>query len=176
MALINATPLLGVIQSYRLLWILGKPGGHKTSLSYKFAQEFLEQGYRLITNNRTIWADDYHNVKLNEHNQLKAVINLYEGGLYFKSSRQIENIASYAAKMDCIYFFPSFWPPPKAAQVIRVQPVVSLRATGIPIIIYSYLIDQGGFHDKGWFLLTFPQEIYCIYSRQDPGEDPCEIV
>lgn len=173
---INHGPCFGIISSYRLIWICGKFGGHKTSLSLAIAEEYLKQGYYLITNNRNVWADDYKNLQLDDKGHLNAVVLLDEGGLYFKASRQIEQIASYANKMNCIYIIPSFWPPARSAQVLKIQPLFSLKSAGLPIIFYKWQVDIGGFHDKGWFIWAFPQEIYGIYSRQDPGDDPQDII
>lgn len=176
MAFINAESILGVLDMYRLIWISGRFGGHKTALAFKIAERYLKKGYKLATNSRSIWADDLDSIRLNEKNQLKAVCILDEGGLYFKAGRQVEQIAAYAAKMDVVYIIPSFWPPTKAAQIINIQPVVSLKATGLPVIIYKWRVDIGQFKEKGWFAWWNPSEIYGIYSRQDPGEEPERIV
>jgi hypothetical protein len=176
MSFINAEPFFGILQSYRLIWICGKFGGHKTALAVSMSEIFLKQGYRLVTNCRTVWADDMENVKLDKDGHLKAVVMLDEGGLYFKTSRQIEEIASYAAKMDCIYMIPSFWPPTRAAQVLTVQPLFSLKPAGLPVIVYKWRADLGGWHDKGYFVWLFPQEVYGIYSRKDPGARPEKII
>jgi len=173
---INAEPILGVLDMYRLIWISGRFGGHKTALSFKIAERYLKAGYNLITNTKSVWADDMDLVNLNENNQLHSVVILDEGGLYFKSSRQVEQIAAYAAKMDVVYIFPSFWPPTKSAQVVNIQPIVSLKATGLPIIIYKWMVNIGGFREKGWFMWVRPSEIYGIYSRQDPGNEPDLII
>lgn len=176
MAFINAESILGVLDMYRLIWISGRFGGHKTALSFKIAERYLKRGYKLATNSRSVWADDLDKITLNEKNQLKTVCILDEGGLYFKAGRQVEQIAAYAAKMDVVYIIPSFWPPTKAAQIINIQPVVSLKATGLPLIIYKWRVDIGQFKEKGWFAWWNPSEIYGIYSRQDPGEEPERIV
>lgn len=173
---VNAEPILGVLDMYRLIWISGRFGGHKTALAFQIAQRYLERGYKLATNSRCIWADPFDNIQLNEHNQLHSVIILDEGGLYFKSGRQVEQIAAYAAKMDVLYIIPSFWPPTKAAQIINIQPVVSLKAAGLPVIFYKWSVSIGSFKDKGFFIWINPSEIYGVYSRQDPGDDPDEIV
>lgn len=173
---INAEPILGVLDMYRLIWISGRFGGHKTALAFQIAKRYLEKGYHLATNSRSVWADPFDTIKLNAKNQLNSVIILDEGGLYFKSGRQVEQIAAYAAKMDCVYIIPSFWPPTRAAQIINIQPVVSLKAAGLPIIFYKWRVDIGSFKDKGFFAWWNPSEIYGAYSRQDPGDDPDEIV
>ncbi len=173
---INATPVLSILEMYRLIWISGRFGGHKTALSFKIAEDYLKRGYRLITNSKSVWNDEIENTQLDENGHLKTVVILDEGGLYFKASKQIEQIASYAAKMDVIYIIPSFWPPARMAQVINIQPIISLKSAGIPAIIYKWRVDLGGFHDKGWFVWVNPAEVYGIYSRQDPGSDPETII
>lgn len=176
MGLINAQVALLNIQSYRLVWIAGRTGGHKTSVAYKLAQPFLERGYRLITNNRCAWADDMEKVDLLDNGMLKAVVVLDEGGRYFKANQQIEMLASYPAKMDLIYLFPSFWPPTKAARLMTIQPIFNLLSAGIPVVVYKWRVRIEGFEDKGTFLWWQPKEIYGIYSRQDPSEHAQGII
>lgn len=176
MPFINAEPCLGIVSSYRLIWIRGKFGGHKTSFAYALAEPYLKQGYRLITNSRSVWADDLSDVDLDENGQLKAIVILDEGGLYFKASRQIEQIAAYCAKMDIIIIIPSYFAPARTAQTLTIQPLFSLKSAGLPVIFYKWNVNQGGFKDKGWFIWTFPQLMYGIYSRQDPGDEPSKIV
>lgn len=173
---IGAEAFTGIIASYRLVWASGRFGGHKTSLCYRLAVPFLDVGYRLVTNNLSVWSDDPEKVQLLPSGHLKAVIILDEGGLEFKSNRQIEAIAAYANKMDCIYLIPSFFPPARVMQLLTVQPLFSLKATGLPVIVYRWRVKIGGFEDKGNFLWINPAEIYGIYSRQDPGARSENIV
>jgi hypothetical protein len=173
---INAGTVFGIIDMYRLVWIGGKFGGHKTAIAFAISEMFLKKGYRLVTNCRCVWGDDLEKVQLDQDNHLHAVVLLDEGGMYFKASRQIEQISNYAAKMDCIYLIPSHSPPAKAAQIITIQPIISLKATGIPLIIYTWRVEIGSFKDKGSFGWWNPAEIYGVYSRQDPGDDPEAII
>ncbi len=179
MGLIGATALLGIIKSYRLVWIGGRFGGHKTSLAYKISQPFLEDGYRLISNNRSVWGDDLENIDYLQYDNdyiLKSVILLDEGGLFFKSSRQVEMIASFARKMDCIYLIPSFWPPTRSAQVLTIQPVFNFKSAGLPIVAYKWRVKLGVFADSGLFFWFNPSEVYGIYDTKDPGDYAGEIV
>jgi hypothetical protein len=175
MSFVNAASIMSVISAYRIVWISGKFGGHKTALAFEIARSYLEKGYRLLTNSRCVWADDFTGLELNDKNQLKAVVVIDEGGLYFDNTRQIKQMAAYAAKMDVVYIFPSFFPPPTIAQVVNIQTVVSLKATGLPVIIYKWVIRLGQFKEQGWFFWWDPSSIYGIYSRQDPGELPDKL-
>lgn len=173
---LNAEPFFGIISSYRILWIGGRVGGHKTSLAYAIAERYLKEGYRLITNNMSVWADDLEKCTLDENGHLRAVVLLDEGGLYFKSSKQIELIASYPAKMDVIYIIPSFWPPAQRAQILTCQPLFNLKAAGLPVVVYRWRVKIGAFEDKGLFAWLFPSSVYGIYSRQDPGDTAEKII
>lgn len=176
MALIGGGNLVWLLSSYRMAWISGRFGSHKTSLAFNLAEPFLSDGYRLITNARSVWADKLEDVQLKEDGKLRAVVLLDEGGVYFKASRQIEMIASYARKMDSIYLIPSFWPPARAAQVVTIQALFNFISTGLPIVCYRWRAKLGSFEDKGIFFWWNPGEIYGVYSSNDPGDDPQDII
>lgn len=176
MGFINADPFMGIISSYRMCWIGGRFGGHKTSLAYMIARNYLEKGYRLITNNRSVWADNMEKINFNERGQLQVVVLLDEGGLYFKNSRQIQTVASYARKMDMIYLFPSFYPVARVAQVLTAYAMFNLNSAGIPAYFYKWRVKLGAFQDSGTFVWWRPSEIYGIYDTLDPGDSGTEIV
>jgi hypothetical protein len=177
MGLLNGGSIMSIVSGYRLVWVGGRFGGHKTSFAYYLAKQYLAQGYRLISNTKCIWNDDMENVELLPgSNHLKAVIVLDEGGLEFKATKQVEMIAAYANKMDCIYIIPSFWPPNRGAQVVTIQPLFNLKSAGVPAVFYIWRVKLGDFKDKGYFIWTNPNEIYGTYSRQDPGAEASDIV
>lgn len=174
--LINAGDCIRTCANYRLVWILGRFGGGKTSLAYKIAEFYGNQGYRLLSNNYSIWADDWKDVSLDKNNHLHAVVIWDEGGQYFTDARQIKQIAAYANKMDVIHLIPSYFPPCRAAQVVTIQPQFNLKSAGIPLIVYKWRVRLGGFQDEGNFYWLNPKEIYGVYSRQDPGDTAGELV
>lgn len=176
MGLIGAGGFLQLCQSYRLIWIGGRFGGGKTSFSFRLAQEFLEQGYRLITNTQSIWSDKWSDVQLDPDGMLHAVVIMDEAGLGLKANKQVEAMAAYANKMDIIYFFPSFFPPIRAAQVVTIQPVFGFINIGIPLIVYKWRVRIGSFEDKGFFAWLNPAEIWGIYSRRSPESNIYNLV
>lgn len=176
MGLIGAGAFQGIIDLYRLLWIGGRPGGFKTSLAFYLARTYLANGYRLVTNCRSPWADEIAAIEPHPDGALRAIVLLDEGGLHFKSSRQVEEIASYSRKMDLIYVISSFWPPARAAQVVTVQPIFNLMGTGLPLVVYKWKVRLGSFEDKGTFLWWDPASIYGVYSTLDPGGGAGKIV
>lgn len=175
MTLINGGDIVELLAYYRLVWISGRFGGGKTSLAFRLAQEYLDKGYKLVSNARCVWNDDMRDITIDKTG-LHSVVILDEGGLEFKSSRQIEGLAAYARKMDVIYILPSFFPPTRAAQVVTIQPLFSLVGAGLPLIVYRWRVKLQFFQDTGSFLWWRPSEIYGIYSSQDPGARAAKIV
>ena len=173
MGLINEGSVMGAITNYRLVWIGGRFSGGKTSLAFAIAAYYGDFGYRIITNCQSVWADDPQKVKLleqgNDAGHLKAVILLDEGGIEFETNKQVSEISAYAAKMDMIFLVPSFNPPARKFQVLSIQPVWNLKPVGIPYIHYKWTVQLGSFKEEGSFGWWFPQEVFVVYSRQDPS-------
>lgn len=178
MPLLGAETLYGLVEGYRLCWIGGRFSGGKTSLAFLLSRYWLERGYRLVTNARTVWADDPSVVSLRPSGHLDAILLLDEGGLWLKSNRVVEGVAAYAAKMRLIVLIPSFFPPAPRFRVLTIQPLFTFRHLKIPLTVYRWRIAAGSYTNSGHFLWIFPGRdgIYGIYSRQDPGEDPLDIV
>ncbi len=169
MGLMNAGSVLQMIQNYRLIWLSGRFSGGKTSLAFAIAEYYAQMGYRIITNTKCIWADNPYECELNKDGHLHAVVILDEGGTEFNTNKQVMEISAYSAKMDIIFLVPSFFPPARKFQVMEIQPVWNLKSVGIPYIHYQWGVHVGNFKDQGSFGWLFPQSVYGVYSRQDPG-------
>ena len=176
--LIDAGHMLMTVENYRLCWISGRTSGGKTALSLKIAEHFLNRDFRLITNMECIWNDKLEGIKIlpEKDGHLQAVVVLDEGGRWFRKGDIIEAMASYVAKMNLIFLFPSFWPPHRNAQVVVVQPLFNFKKIGLPIIRYQMTVRIEGFKDDSKFWWLWPQEVYGVYSRQHPGYEPEDIV
>lgn len=177
MGLINAGPFIGAVSAYRSVHITGRWGGHKTSLAFYIAQIWLKKGYRLVTNCRSAWADDYENLSfVDKDGHLKVVVIMDEGGLHLDTNREVKEYTNFAAKMDIIYLYPSASDVPRDAAKVICQVLFSFSKIGIPLIVYKYWVLTKGFKDEGVFLWFNPKEVYGVYSRQDPGAYTDDIV
>ncbi|MEO5355286.1 MAG: hypothetical protein H7835_19025 [Magnetococcus sp. XQGC-1] len=166
MPIINSAGFERLVGEYRLLWVRGRYGSGKTAISFKLAEYFLRRGYRLITNTPSVWSDG--EVRLNENGLLHSVVIMDEAGLELKLKGQLETMAAYARKMDCVYIFPSFFPPTRWAQVVTLQPLFGFSQIGIPLSVYEWRVNLGGFKDRGWFLWSWPSEVWGIFSSRAP--------
>lgn len=173
--LVNAGSLLWMCKSYRIIYIRGRFGGGKTSIAVRLYAELAKSdNYRLISNTNCIWRDRTEDVTLGDDNMLHSVVILDEGGLYFEDEALLKKFMAYCAKMDIIVLIPSFWPPANKAQVVTVQPLFSVGT--LPIKVYQWTVRIGSWKESGKFLWVNPEEIYGVYSRQDPGDTATDIV
>jgi len=170
MPLWNAGILLDNLKLHRLTWIGGRLGGFKTSLSFRLAKEFLKRGYRLISNTANVWEDDWGEVGLNENGHLKVVVVIDEIGEHIQQNKEVREIASYAAKMDIVFIAPGRWPPAKDFQFYTIEPWFNMVDAGIPAVIYKWQLKSMFDVERGFFIWFLPQEVYGVYSRQDPSQ------
>lgn len=178
MPLIGAGNFTGILQSYRMCWILGKLGGHKTSLAFKVAEDFLKKGYRLFSNTPSPWCDPLNGLTefIDDAGHVKGIVILDEGGTQLSMNKQVQMILSYPRKQDLILLIPSYWPPPRAAQTLRCQTLFGFYSIGLPLVMYQWRVDLGGFKDSGTFAWFYPAEVYGLYSSNDPGDSATKIV
>jgi len=174
--LIGAGRVIENIQNLRLCHLQGRFGAGKTAMAVRLYPEFAKRGYRLLTNTRCVWNEDMAGLAFDEGHMLHLYLMLDEGGIYFSDREEAKELISYAAKVDIVYVIPSFEPPHRKLRPVVIQPVYSWKGIGIPLIRYEFRIKAGFFEDKGSFFWFDPSEVYGVYSRQDPGANPDDIM
>lgn len=169
--LLLADQFLSIFKHARSVWIGGLFGRHKTSFAYALAEGYLKQGYRLVSNNKSVWGERKEDIDFNQNGQLKVVVLLDEAGLDVKMRFQAEQMTAYLRKMDVYIIMPSFWPPAQMLRFLVLQPIINWQMIGIPLITYKWIVRLKMFESSGWFLWWRPDEVYGIFSSMDPGED-----
>lgn len=165
------------VLNQRMLWVGGRFGGFKTSFCMELSKSFMERGYRLISNTRCVWNEDMDKLDfVDKEGHLKVVVILDEGGTYLVSNRQIMGMLKNCAKMDIILLIPSRFKPPTVCRELTVKPLWSFFAIGLPVVTYRYWIDDGGDRERGFFGWIYPQSVFGVYSRQDPGSTAEDII
>lgn len=168
--LLGAGRFLDLVDAYRLVYIAGRFGGGKTSLAFKIAEFYLQRGYRLLSNVRSVWNDtDFPEGRFGER---RCVVILDEGGQFVRDNSDLRALAAYVRKMDLVMIIPSFFEPPRAFQVLRVWPWFGFRHVRVPVVVYRYRLGWwAGFKESGWFVWVWPNEIFGVYSTLDPADD-----
>jgi hypothetical protein len=174
--ILNGSHIIDLVRDYRLCWISGRYGAGKTLFAFEIAEQFLERGYRLISNTQSPWNDDWDKVNLLPDGRLKAVVLMDEAGLTLKYQEQLELMCAYSRKMDCIYLFPSYFPPVRYAQVLNMHSVYGFQHLLIPLRVWECRIKIGGWRDKTTFLTTQFEKYYGVYSSQAVDIDTEKII
>jgi hypothetical protein len=174
--IIGGEHVVDLVRDYRLCWISGRYGSFKTLFAFELTEKFLKRGYRLITNAKTPWADKWENIDFLPNGTLKAVILMDEAGLTLRYTEQLERMCAYSRKMDCIYIFPSFFPPVRYAQVLNLHSVFGFSHIGLPLRVWKCRVRIGGWRDETTFLLTGFSEFFGVYSTQSVDLDTEAII
>lgn len=174
MPLWNSYKVLNLLYDMRICWVRGHRGSGKTSLAFYLAEHYLQRGYRLVTNTACVWADDLASVQPDNLGRVKAVVVADEGGAYLANSYQLRELDRDLRKLDIIILIPSYRPPARGAQTFTIQKVANMRSSGLPLIIYKWVIRDATNKDQGVFFVWKPT--FGFYSTLSPGDDIEEVV
>lgn len=174
--LIGANDVISQIITNRQAWITGANGSYKTSVAYRLAYDLVIK-YNAVeyiyTNNKSSWGDD---ITKNVSCEVNGVIIIDEGGLYIKSKNDVEEFTALAMKLNAIYLVPSYRPPPKGMRNLTIFALPMLLESGLPLVAYKWEANNASRKQQGIFFFWNPQEIYGVYSRQDPGGVTIELL
>ncbi len=167
--LLGAGRVYELIEDNRLCWITGRLRGGKTSLAYRLFPHFGQRGYRLVTNNRSVWADDMNDVHLLDDGKLWSYILIDERDPSLKRSSVVDEYTKMAGKMEIVVVLSSFQEPHREAQLFTIQALPAFGPIGIPVRPYVYEVRHRSVKEKGYFYWVNYSECNGIYSTQDPS-------
>ena len=177
----------------RICCVTGRLGSGKTLLGLDLAAYYLERGYSLVTNTSTVWADNPADVIIDAKRrardasrergitiapQVKAVSLVDEGGLYARTAKTAENLASYARKTDQIIIFSGKkMPHPSLADLRVVMWFDFHKNFFLPFKLWewSYRLSPKKIY-YGKILQTNWRDLFGIYSTIDPASDARDII
>lgn len=173
MPLINADTLIANVKSFRILWLMGRPGSFKTSLAFRIAYELLECGFSryLISNVRSPWRDDPEKVVLKDGKYADCVCVIDEGGLFLKTGHDAESFIAFTRKLNIVLLIPSYTPPTQRLRPLFVQRVMGLNTIGLPAQIYNMNLNYGGIQEKGRFIWRNPAEVFGCFDSDAMASD-----
>lgn len=180
MPLLNSSAVLGLIKTYRVVWIGGRYGGGKTALAYRLAHDLLEQGFvtHLAANCRNVWGDELDDIKP-EVSELGSYLNtcvlLDEGGLFLRTGKDSEDYMAFMRKFNVVLLIPSVQPPTSRVRFLSIQRMYNLKALGIPLWLYKCTLRYENIKESYWFGWWRPEEIYGVYDTLDVPVDDAGI-
>lgn|SRR5690554_3811753 len=177
MPLIGGEIIVGMLQTFRVIWIGGRYGGGKTALAFRLAYELLDSGFSryLLSNCRSVWGDAPADVVLREGRYLDTVVILDEGGLFLRTGKDADDFLAFLRKLNVVLIVPSVKPPAPAVRMVSVQRTANLQSIGLPAWVYTASVEYGRQRDRERFLWWQPSEIYGVYDTADVPVDDCGI-
>lgn len=173
MGLVGATNLVYMANQFRVIWIMGRYGGGKTSLAYLLADALFKTGkYRyLLSNSRSVWTDNPENVVLRDDKHVDAVVLLDEGGLFLRTGADADAFLLGLRKLNITLVIPSVLQPASKVKFLQVQRIMTMQPYGIPAWLYEYRLNYGSQNEKSKFWVWKPDCIWGIYDTFDYPDD-----
>lgn len=171
---VRSSPLIHLLNQFRVAWLQGGYGSGKTLMSYALAYDLYQTGrYRYILgNSHSVWTDSPADVKLRDGAFVDAIVILDEGGLFMKLSRDADKFLLGLRKLNITILVPSVLPPSSRIKFLQIQRTFNAEIFGFPFWLYQYRLNIGSEHEKDWFGLYKPSTLYGIYDTLDyPVDD-----
>jgi len=163
-----------------LVWIEGDNRAGKTLLGLDMAHEYLQVGYRYISNMTCVWNDRMP-LELDENLQLNCICQLDEVGVHVRTKESIRRIIGFKGKLNTIFILTGTEAPHEDLWGFRIEPaylfneilrmLFGRRVTNEYVKVWRWIIhnsDPEKKDRKGLFLQTIPKAFFGIYSTLNP--------
>lgn len=172
MPLFNHQILMGYLRNFRIVHLAGRYGGGKTALAFRLAYELLSSGdFRwCLSNIPCVFADDPSRVDVRD-GRVDAVVVLDEGGIFLKTTYDIDKFIAYLRKLNIVLLIPSVLPPSSRATFLSIERIFNGWSLGLPVWFYGYTLRYGRAAFNGWFAWWGPHEIFGLYNTLAYPED-----
>lgn len=181
MALMNHYLTMKYILDKRIVYIGGRVGGGKTSLSFRMAYDLMQSGqFRyLLSNLKSVWTDDIEDVTMREYEgvlKLDAVIILDEAGEFIDTKAKAKKWKSYLRKMNVVMFLPSEEPPAASMRTLSIERIWDGYSIGLPLWYYKTFYNTSHVKEGMAFSWLFPSEIFGVYDTDGYPADEAERI
>jgi hypothetical protein len=163
---------------YKFIWIQGRFGGGKTSLSLHLADQLVSGGhvrYAAVNFPLNVSVPYRTTDSLDEVYELRdVVILLDEAGMVFDlgaSPKMVKNFLRNLRKRNQIVLMASVLPVHKFAQQFNVQRMFNGLQMGFPFWWYRWNLGFGQTKDKGNYVWWFPARIFGLYDTEFEPDD-----
>jgi len=167
--LYRGSPLIHMLNQFRIAWLMGGYGAGKTLGAYALAWELIQTGrYRyIIANSNSAWTDNPEDVVLREGSFVDAIVILDEAGLFLRMNRDADRFMLGLRKLNITILCPSVLPPSSRLKILQVQRTLNANAFGIPAWFYQWRLNIGSQKEKDNFIIWKPQRMFGIYDTLD---------
>lgn len=164
----NGGEFLNMLLAFRILWIDGRHGGGKTSLSMILGAWLLanKKVDTLVSNIPCVFRSE-PTVPL-----LRSAIILDEGWIYLDTRESIFAYAAFVRKFEHYLILPSVWEVHNKLSFFTCYRVFNGYAYGMPFWFYKWKLRRSSVKDSGWFAVINPESVFGLYpDKVVPGDD-----
>lgn len=162
------------VVSYNWVNIEGLKAAGKTRLAMELSELFLRDGWRLVTNVKTLWADDIKDVEMCPDGAFRTVILLDEGGWYVRTLETIRSINVETSKMGIVFLSPSVMLPHEELWNCIFTPT-RIRL-GDRVILWKIVYSSFEGSGVSFFVQVVSNWTQNIYQTSSPGFRPSDLL
>lgn len=162
------------LESYFFIWIKGENRSGKTNLAFHIAESYLKSNFRLMSNTRSVWNDDFEPL-LDTNGMLNCVVILDEGGVSVRTKESIRRIMGFKGVLNALFLMPSTEAPHEDLWANYIEPHEMLNSfisllfgrwfTDHVCKVWKFVqFDPKKLDKKSIFLELFPSRTWGIYS------------
>lgn len=177
MSLVSADIFMETFLNYRKIWIDGRYGGGKTALAVMMSYWMLEKGFAdyLVSNIPVAFASNPWEIFPDDDDRLNTVVLLDEGGLFLRTSSDVDDYLAFLRKSNVYLIVPSVKAPSMDLREFSVWRNFNAKRVGFNVWIYNYILKTGNGKDKDKFYWRDPPEIYGLYDTDARPVDDAGI-
>lgn len=176
--------IFNLIEGRYVVWIKGENRTGKTLLALDIADEYLQAGFRYLSNTTNVWNDDLP-LELDENNMLNLVVNLDEVGVSVRTKESIRSIMGFKGKLNTIFLLTGTEEPHEDLWRFYIEPMELLN--GLFSFLFGDWITERYIRFWRWvifnpspnkpdrsffFVQTLQKNFFQLYSTLNPFNDP----
>lgn len=169
-AFLGAHDFLELLANFRVLWIQGRPGGGKTSLSIWLAQWLVEARYseQVVSNFPLSGGLSGEELPVPFSN---CALIFDEAGLFMDTWRLSKMYLAYTRKLNHFLLMPSFLPPHTKLCFFTAWRVQAYDKIKLPLWVYRWRLRMSGVREEGRFYLWHPDRVFGLYDTRYMAAD-----
>lgn len=167
-----------MVRQFRFVWIRGRFGGGKTTLSLAVADKLVAmRAVRYVAVNFPLFVDVPCEVTTDAErvqNLEDACLLLDEAGQFLdvgSSPAKIKSWFSYLRKNNQIVLMASVLPVARFASTFSVQRTLNGLVFGLPAWWYRWHINNGDTKERGTFAWWYPQRVFGLFDSEAKLDD-----
>lgn len=177
LSMIVPSTIYNKLESYFFIWVTGENRSGKTNLCFHIAESYLKSNFRLMSNTKSVWNDDFSDDEtlLDTNGMLNCIVILDEGGAYMRTKESIRQVMGFKGVLNSLFLMPSTEEPHEDLWTNYIKPHEGLNWLFTQLFgrwfidhvckVWQFVqFDPKKIDKKSIFFELFPSRTWGIYS------------